>query len=50
MAFETLDDNDGKPSMVIRESLRNIRTTETVNCINDAEADRNIMSKFNTNI
>ena len=29
-AFETLDDHYGKPAMVIRESLRNLRTMETV--------------------
>merc|ERR1712240_997909 len=50
VAFETLDDHYGKPSMVIRESLRNLRTMETVKSINDIRANRNLLSKINTNI
>ena len=50
VAFETLDDHYGKPSMVIRESLRNLRTMETVKSINDVKANRNLLSKINTNI
>ena len=49
-AFETLDDHYGKPTMVIRESLRNLRTMETVKSINDVKANRNLLSKINTNI
>ena len=40
-AFETLDDHYGKPTMVIRESLRNLRTRETVKSLNDVKANRN---------
>ena len=36
--------------MVIRESLRNLRTMETVRSINDVKANRNLLSKINTNI
>ena len=50
IAFEVLDDHYGKPSMVIRESLRNLRTMETVRSINDVKANRNLLSKINTNI
>ena len=49
-AFETLDDHYGKPTMVIRESLRNLRTMEAVKSINDVKANRNLLSKINTNI
>ena len=50
VAFEILDEHYGKPSMVIRESLRNLRTMETVRSINDVKANRNLLSKINTNI
>ena len=36
--------------MVIWESLRNLRTMETVKSINDVKANRNLLSKINTNI
>ena len=36
--------------MVIRESLRNLRTMKTVRSINDVKANRNLLSKINTNI
>ena len=48
--FETLDDHYGKPTTVIRESLRNLRTMEAVKSINDVKANRNLLSKINTNI
>ena len=50
VAFEILDEHYGKPSMVIRVSLRNLRTMETVRSINDVKANRNLLSKINTNI
>ena len=50
VAFEVLDDHYGKPSMVIRESLRNLRTMEIVRSINDLKANRNLLSKIKTNI
>ena len=50
VAFEILDEHYGKPSMVIRESLRNLRTMETVRSINDVKANRNLLSKIDTNI
>ena len=50
VAFEMLDEHYGKPSMVIRESLRNLRTMETVRSINDVKSNRNLLSKINTNI
>ena len=49
-AFETLDEHYGKPSMVIRESLRNLRMIETVKSINDVKSNRALISKINTNI
>ena len=49
-AFEILDEHYGKPSMVIRESLRNLRMMETVKSINDVKANRALLSKINTNI
>jgi len=49
-AFKTLDDHYGKPSMVIRESLRNLRLMEVVKSINDIKANRALLSKINTNI
>ena len=49
-AFKTLDDHYGKPSMVIRESLRNLRLMETVKSINDIKANRALLNKINTNI
>ena len=49
-AFEILDEHYGKPSMVIRESLRNLRMIETVKSINDVKANRALLSKINTNI
>ena len=36
--------------MVIRESLRNLRTMEAVKSINDVNANRNLLCKINTNI
>ena len=50
MAFEILDDHYGKPSMVIRESLRNLRMMETVKSLNDVKANRALLNKINTNI
>ena len=50
IAFQILDDNYGKPSMVIRESLRNLRTMETVKTITDVKANRHLLSKIDTNI
>lgn len=50
VAFEVLVDHYGKPSMVIRESPRNVRTMETVKRISDVKAKRNLLSKINTNI
>ena len=50
IAFQILDDHYGKPSMVIRESLRNLRTMETVKTITDVKANRQLLSKINTNI
>ena len=50
VAFEMLDDHYGKPSMVIRELLKNLRTMETVRSINDVKENRNLLSKINTNI
>ena len=49
-AFKTLDDHYGKPSMVIRESLRNLRLMEVVKSINDIKANRALLNKINTNI
>ena len=50
VAFEILDKHYGKLSMIIRESLRNLRTMETVRSINDIKANRNLLSKININI
>ena len=50
VAFEILDDHYGKPSMVIRESLRNLRMMETVRSLNDVKANRALLIKINTNI
>ena len=47
--FKTLDDHYGKPSMVIRESLRNLRLMEVVKSINDMKANQALLSKINTN-
>ena len=49
-AFKTLDEHYGKPSMVIRESLKNLRHMETVKSIYDIKANRGLLSKINTNI
>ena len=49
-AFKTLDNHYGKPSMVIRESLRNLKTMETVRSINDIKSNRALLNKINTNI
>ena len=50
VAFEILDEHYGKPSMVIRESLRNLRIMETVKSLNDVKANRALLNKINTNI
>ena len=39
-AFKTLDEHYGKPSMVVRESLKNLRLMETVKSIYDIKANR----------
>ena len=49
-AFEILDEHYEKPSMVIKESLGNLRMTETAKSINDVKANRPLLSKINTNI
>ena len=49
-AFKTLDEHYGKPTMVVRESLRSLRMIETVKNINDVKANRTLLSKINTNI
>ena len=49
-AFKILDEHYGKPTMVIRESLRSLRMMETVKNINDVKANRALLSKINTNI
>ena len=49
-AFEALDEHYGKPSMVIRESLRNLRMMESVKSLNDVKANRSLLNKINTNI
>ena len=50
IAFKTLDNHYGKPSMVIRESLRNLKTMDTVRTIHDIKANRKLLSTINTNI
>ena len=49
-AFKTLDEHYGKPSMVVRESLKNLRLMETVKSIYDIKSNRVLLSKINTNI
>ena len=41
IAFKTLDNHYGKPTMVIRESLRNLKTMDTVKTIHDIMANKN---------
>ena len=50
LAVKTLDEHYGKPSMVIRESLRNLRTMDSVKTQNDVRANRRLISTINTNI
>ena len=50
IAFKTLDDHYGKPSMVIRESLRNLRKEDSVKSVYDIKANRKLLSNINTNI
>ena len=45
-AFEILDEHYGTPSMVTRESLRNLGMMETVKSINDVKANRALLSKL----
>ena len=49
-AFNLLDNHYGKPSMVIRESLRNLKTMEVVRNTHDIKANRKLLSTINTNI
>ena len=50
VAFEILYDHYGKPSIVIRESLRSLRMMETVKSLNDVKVNRTLLSKINANI
>ena len=49
-AFTALDEHYGKPSMVIRECLRNLRSMNTVKSIYDIKANRQLLATINTNI
>ena len=49
-AFKILEEQYGKPSIVVRESLKNLRLMETVKSIYDIKANRGLLSKINTNI
>ena len=50
VAFETLNDQQRKPTMVTREELRFLWTMETVQNFNDVKENRNLLSKINKNL
>ena len=49
-AFHALDTQYGKPTMVIRESLRNVKMIETCRNINDIKGNRRLLNAIRTNI
>ena len=49
-AFHALDHHYGKPTMVIRESLRNLKMIEPCRNINDVKANRKLLNAIKTNI
>ena len=49
-AFHALDTHYGKPTMVIRESLRNLKMIEPCRNINDIRGNRRLLNAIRTNI
>ena len=49
-AFHSLDQHYGKPTMVIRESLRNLKMLEPCRNLNDVKANRRLLNAIKTNI
>ena len=49
-AFHSLDQHYGKPTMVIRESLRNLKMLEPCRNLNDVKARRRLLNSIKTNI
>ena len=50
IAFRTLDEHYGKPTMVIKESMRILRIMETVNILNEVKTNRALYNKINKDI
>ena len=49
-AFHALDQHYGKPTMVIRESLRNLKMIEPCRNIADVKSNRRLLNAIRTNI
>ena len=49
-AFHALDQHYGKPTMVIRESLRNLKLIEPCRNLSDVKANRRLLNAIKTNI
>ena len=49
-AFRKLDEQYGKPTMVIKETFKNLRCMEAVKNHFDIKANRKLLNNINTNI
>ena len=49
-AFHSFDQHYGKPTMVIRESLRNLKMLEPCRNLNDVKNNRRLLNAIETNI